>query len=57
MRAESKFIRIRCLKCKNEQVVFGKPASNVKCLVCERVLVHPTGGKGVVKASILEVLE
>jgi len=53
----SKFIRIRCLKCRNEQVVFGKPSSKVKCLVCEKVLVEPTGGKGIVKASILEVLE
>lgn len=57
MRAESKYIRIRCMKCRNEQVVFGKPASKVKCLVCEKVLVYPTGGKGMVKASILEVLE
>jgi len=33
----NKTIRIRCLKCRNEQVVFGKPSSKVKCLVCEKV--------------------
>ena len=54
---KSKFIKVRCPKCKNEQVVFGKPASIIKCLVCDKVLIDPTGGKGSVKARILEVLE
>lgn len=55
--ATSKFIKVRCPKCKNEQVTFGKSASAVKCLVCERVIIEPTGGKSRVKARILEVLE
>ncbi len=53
----SKFIKVRCPKCKNEQVTFGKSASNVKCLVCSKVLVEPTGGKSKIKARVLEVLE
>ncbi|MFH1211522.1 MAG: 30S ribosomal protein S27e [Candidatus Woesearchaeota archaeon] len=53
----SKFIKLRCPKCKNEQTTFGKSASIVKCLVCGRVLAEPTGGKTKVKARILEVLE
>lgn len=53
----SKFIKLRCPKCKNEQIVFGKPASEIKCLICEKVLVEPAGGKGKIKARILEVLE
>jgi small subunit ribosomal protein S27e len=53
----SKFIKVRCPKCKNEQTVFGKSASSVKCLVCGKVLAEPTGGKTKVKARILEVLE
>jgi small subunit ribosomal protein S27e len=53
---ESKFIKLRCPKCKNEQIVFGKSASTVKCLVCEKVLAEPTGGKTRVKARVLEVL-
>jgi len=53
---ESKFIRVRC-KCKNEQIIFGKPASKVECLVCGKPLAEPTGGKGKMKAKILEVLE
>jgi len=52
----SKFIKIRCPKCKNEQIMFGKSASVVVCLVCGKVLAEPTGGKSKVKARILEVL-
>ena len=53
----SKFIKIRCPKCKNEQLMFGKSSTVVKCLVCGKILAEPTGGKSKVKARILEVLE
>jgi len=53
----SKFIKVRCPKCKNEQIMFGKASSEVKCLVCGKVLAEPTGGKARVKSRILEVLE
>jgi small subunit ribosomal protein S27e len=53
----SKFVKVRCPKCKNEQIMFGKASSTVKCLVCDKVLAEPTGGKAKVKARILEVLE
>lgn len=53
----SKFIKIRCPKCKNEQVMFGKAASKVECLVCGKLLAESTGGKSRIKARILEVLE
>jgi len=53
----SKFIKVRCPKCKNEQITFGKTATKVDCLVCGKVLAEPTGGKSRVKARILEVLE
>lgn len=54
---KSRFIKIRCSKCKNEQIIYGKPATKIKCLVCEKILAEPTGGKGKIKARILEVLE
>lgn len=54
---KSKFIKVRCPKCKNEQIIFGKATSVVNCLVCSKVLSEPTGGKGKIKARILEVLE
>ena len=53
----SKFVKIRCPKCKNEQIMFGKASTEVKCLVCGKVLADPTGGKSKIKARILEVLE
>lgn len=53
---ESKFVKIRCPKCKNEQIMFGKAAQQVKCLVCDKILADPTGGKAKIKARVLEVL-
>ena len=55
--SSSKFVKIRCPKCKNEQILFGKSASKVSCLLCQKMLAEPTGGKARVKARILEVLE
>lgn len=54
---DSRFIKIRCPKCKNEQILFGKSSSHVKCLVCEKPLADPTGGKAHIKARILEILD
>jgi len=53
----SKFIKVRCPKCKNEQIIFGKAATDINCLVCDKVLAEPTGGKSKIKSRILEVLE
>lgn len=53
---KSKFIKVRCNKCKNEQVIFGKCSTQVNCLVCNEVLATPSGGKSKIKGSVLEVL-
>ena len=53
----SKFIKVRCVKCKNEQIIFGKSASEIKCLVCSNIMASPSGGKAKIKAQIIEVLE
>lgn len=53
----SKFIKIRCPKCKNEQIIFGKAVSTINCLVCGKNLAGPSGGKAKIKARVLEVLE
>jgi small subunit ribosomal protein S27e len=55
--SDSKFIKIRCPKCKNEQILFGKASTKVLCLVCQKELADPVGGKSRVKARVLEVLE
>ena len=53
---KSKFVKVRCPKCKNEQIIFGKAANNIKCLVCENEIAESTGGKTKIKARILELL-
>ena len=52
----SKFIKVRCVKCKNEQNIFGKVSTRVTCLVCGKTLAEPTGGKARIRSRILEVL-
>ena len=55
--SSSKFIKVRCNKCKNEQIIFGKSAHKVTCLVCSTILAESAGGKAKIKARVLEVLE
>jgi small subunit ribosomal protein S27e len=54
--AKSRFVKIRCPKCKNEQIIFGKAVTRVRCLICNQVLTEPSGGKAKIKAKVLEVL-
>jgi len=54
---ESKFLKVMCSKCKNEQIIFNKAASNVKCLVCGYELAEPRGGKAKIKSKVLQVFE
>ncbi len=54
---KSRFLKIKCPKCKTEAVVFGSAASKVECPKCKSLLVEPTGGKSKIKAKVLEVLE
>jgi len=56
MEERSKFLKVKCEKCKNEQIIFNRCATLVKCLVCDAVLAEPTGGKANIQASILQVL-
>jgi small subunit ribosomal protein S27e len=55
-KTESKFLKVTCSKCKNEQVIFNKASTRVKCLVCDTELSEPTGGKAKVKAKVVQVL-
>lgn len=54
---KSRFIKVRCSKCKNEQIIYGNAAGLVRCLVCNKELAYPTGGKARISARVLEVLE
>lgn len=56
MAPKSKFLKVRCSKCKNEQIMFDKASTEVKCLVCGEVLATTTGGKAKLKTNVLEIL-
>ena len=53
---KSKFLRVACRKCKNEQVIFNKASTLVKCLKCNAELVVPSGGEAEIKGKILQTL-
>jgi len=53
----SKFVKVKCRQCKNEQIIFNKASTEVKCLVCDEVLAKSTGGKVEITAKIIGVIE
>jgi len=54
---ESKFLKVKCTKCRNEQIIFSKAAVQIKCLVCEKVLAEPTGGVADIKGKVVQILD
>lgn len=54
----SKFLRVRCTVCGNEQVVFDHATFPTRCLVCGTQIVQPSGGKAkFINAEIVKVLD
>ena len=53
----SKFIKVRCKDCENEQVLFDKASTVVSCHICGSKLAMPRGGKAKMKGEVLEVIE
>lgn len=53
---KSRFLRVKCLNCGNQQIIFGCSAIDVECLVCGKTLLQSTGGKARILTKILEVL-
>lgn len=50
------FVKVKCVDCENEQVVFSHASSEVDCEVCGKTLVSPTGGKAEINTDILEIV-
>jgi small subunit ribosomal protein S27e len=53
---KSKFMRVMCKKCKKDQVIYNKAATNVKCLSCGEELLITMGGEALIKGKVLEIL-
>jgi len=54
---QSRFLKVKCGKCGNEQAVFERSSMIIKCNVCDEVLAEPSGGKIKIKAEVSQVLE
>ncbi|MBI2542573.1 MAG: 30S ribosomal protein S27e [Candidatus Aenigmarchaeota archaeon] len=52
----SKFVKVTCRKCRNEQVIFNKVSTVVKCLKCQNELATPTGGDAEIKGKVTKSL-
>lgn len=52
----SSFLRVKCLKCGNEQIVFSHATNRVACNVCASELAEPSGGKTIIKGEVVAVL-
>lgn len=55
-RPRSLFLRVKCRSCGNEQVVFDRSSTTVKCGVCEETIAEPTGGLADIKGEVIQVL-
>lgn len=54
---KSRFLKVKCVDCGNEQIMFGSAKSIVKCVICGKTLAEPTGGKAKITTKIVSVLE
>ncbi len=53
----SKFLKVKCPDCGNEQSIYNKAHVPVTCLVCGTILARPTGGKAEIKGQVIGVLD
>lgn len=51
------FLKVKCAECSNEQTVFSRAATEVKCQVCGATLATPTGGSAVLKGELVAKLD
>jgi len=52
---KSKYLKVKC-ECGNEQNVFGNAARAITCLMCDKLLAEPTGGRAKIHGKIIKVL-
>ncbi len=53
----TRFLLVKCAKCKNKQPLYEKAAMQVRCLKCNAVLAEPRGGKARILAKIVKELK
>jgi small subunit ribosomal protein S27e len=53
----SVFLRVKCSKCGNEQLLYSNAVNKITCNVCGETLAEPSGGRAKLNAEVLSVLE
>ncbi len=53
---DSEFLKVKCIDCGSDQIIFSKPSTEAHCSVCGASLSEPTGGSGKIRADIMERL-
>ncbi|MCL2475481.1 30S ribosomal protein S27e [Candidatus Bathycorpusculum sp.] len=53
----SVFLRVKCQKCGNEQLLFSNAVNTITCNVCGVTLAEPSGGRAKINGEVLSVLE
>ncbi|MDR0372730.1 MAG: 30S ribosomal protein S27e [Nitrososphaerota archaeon] len=53
----SVFLRVKCQKCGNEQLLFSNAVNIITCNVCGITLAEPSGGRAKINGEVLSVLE
>ncbi len=54
---KTKFLRVKCNGCGNEQTIFSAASSKVKCLACNQELAQTTASKIIMKTKVLKVFD
>ena len=54
---KTKFLRLKCPGCGNEQTTFSAASTIVRCLKCETVLTMPLASNSAVRAKVLKEFE
>jgi small subunit ribosomal protein S27e len=53
----SVFLRVKCQKCGNEQLIFSNAVNKITCNVCGDLLAEPSGGRAKIHGDVQAVLE
>ena len=54
---DSKFRRVKCADCDNEQILYIRAATRVPCAVCGAAMAEPTGGLAEIRGEVVGVVE
>jgi small subunit ribosomal protein S27e len=53
---KTSFVKVKCQKCGNEQVVFSAPSMKVKCVACDSLLAEPGASKAKMHGKIVKTM-